>query len=277
MYLEDLDPNASLTDHLTRLLTRNVMLDDAGALLRDQLSEPRNYATLVENIASGFTRLSDIARMSGMEDGAASKYLGVLKKLGVVERAVPATVTRPAQSKLGRYRIVDPYLRFYYRFIWPNRTLIASGRLDVPLATLQQHLHEFVGKHSFEELCREWVLDYAGSGQLGFVPRRIGSFWRSRSGETSGMEIDVMAINEDEHEMLIGECKFTREAIGASVVRKLIEDKTPLVDIDMSKKWTIRYAFFSRSGFSSDARTAAKRFDCEFVDLTRLERDLRKS
>ncbi|NJM41198.1 MAG: DUF234 domain-containing protein [Anaerolineae bacterium] len=142
---------------------------------------------------------------------------------------------------------------------------------------MQQHLHEFVGKNGFEELCREWVLDYANSGQLGFVPRRIGSFWRSRSGKTPGLEIDVLAINEDEHQMLIGECKFTREAIGAAVVRKLIEDKTPLVDIDTSKEWTIRHVFFSRSGFSSDARAAIKGLGCEFVDLARLERDLKKS
>jgi uncharacterized protein len=274
LYLEGLEPDAPLEENLRLLLTRNIMLDDAGALLRDQLSDPRNYAGLVENIAAGFTRLGDIARMTGMEEGAASKYLGVLQRLGIVERMVPATVSRPAQSKLGRYRLLDPYLRFYYRFIWPNRTLIASGRLEQPLAHLRQHLHEFVGRHGFEELCREWVLDRANAGQLGFVPRRVAPFWRSRGSETLGLEIDVMAINEDTKHALIGECKFTREPIGASVVRRLIEDKTPLTGLDASAGWQIRHAFFSRAGFTPEARAAAGRHVCEWVDLARLEREL---
>ena len=36
-----------------------------------------------------------------------------------------------------------------------------------------------------------------------------------------------MAINEDDHQLLLGECKFTQEPINARIVRALIEDKLP--------------------------------------------------
>lgn len=276
LYLEELDQAASLDDNLRLLLSRNVMLDDAGALLRDQLSEPRNYVAITESIAAGFTRLTEIATMSGLDEGAASKYLGVLQKLGVVERNVPATISRPAQSKAGRYHITDPYLRFYYRFIAPQRSLIESGRLEQPLANLRQHLTSFVGKHGFESLCRDWILDQADAGKLGFIPRRVGAYWGRKSQGGGGLEIDVAAINEDEHQILLGECKFTQEPITPSIVKALIDDKAPRVEIDRGQNWTTRFAFFSRNGFTSDAKRAAAGRQCEWIDLTRLERELRE-
>ena len=76
MYLEELNPDAPLEINLALLLERNIMLDDAGALLRDQLSEPRNYVAIAESIASGFTRLTEISKMSGLDEGSTGKYLG---------------------------------------------------------------------------------------------------------------------------------------------------------------------------------------------------------
>ena len=275
LYLEDLDPALPLEDNLSALMRRNVVLDDAGAMLRDQLNEPGQYSSIVESIASGFTALGEIAAMSGIEEGAASKYLSVLQKLGIVERQVPVTISRPAQSKMGRYRIIDPYLRFYFRFISTQRDLIESGRMAQPLANLRQHLPEFVGRHGFEELCREYILDQADSGQLDFVPRRVGAWWRRKAKLQTGIEIDVAAINEDDHILLLGECKFTREPVNARVVRTLIEDKAPLIALPGNARWSLRYCFFSRSGFTDDARAAAAGHDARFVDLDALERGLR--
>ncbi len=275
MYLEELDASLPIDANLRALMRRNVVLDDAGAMLRDQLSEPGQYSSIVENIASGFTTIGEIAKMCGSEESAISKYLSVLQRLGLVERQVPITVSRPAQSKMGRYRIVDPYLRFYFRFISSQRDLIESGRMEQPLANLRQHLPEFVGKHGFEELCRDYILDQADTGKLGFVPRRVGSHWRRQSKSQTGLEIDVAAINEDEHCLLLGECKFTREPVGGRVVRALIEEKAPRIELPSSKGWRLRYMFFSRSGFTPDALEAASGHDAQFIDLVQLEQGLR--
>jgi AAA+ ATPase superfamily predicted ATPase len=275
MYLEGLDPDAALEDNLSALMRRNVVLDDAGAMLRDQLSEPSQYSGIVENIANGFTTLGEIAAMSNIEEGAASKYVSVLQRLGLVERRVPITVSKPARSKMGRYQVTDPYLRFYFRFISPQRDLIESGRMTQPLANLRQHLPEFVGRHGFEELCREYVLDQADAGKLGFTPRRVGAWWRRKAKLQPGAEIDVAAINEDDHVLLLGECKFTRQPLGARVVRALIDDKAPLIDLPAGKRWTLRYIFFSREGFTDDARAAAAGHPATFVDLRALEAGLR--
>ncbi len=54
----------------------------------------------------------------------------------LVERTVPVTVTNPERSRQSFYRIVDPYLRFWFRFVLPahDRLIDAGGA--------QRHLTE---------------------------------------------------------------------------------------------------------------------------------------
>jgi len=77
-------------------------LQTAFADVRDQLSEPRNYAAIVEAIAAGFTRITEIATMAGLPHSSVGKYLSVLQHLGIVARMVPApnnTASAQARSK----------------------------------------------------------------------------------------------------------------------------------------------------------------------------------
>ncbi|OGO42380.1 MAG: hypothetical protein A2Z04_08745 [Chloroflexi bacterium RBG_16_57_9] len=270
-YLELLDPERTANENLRRLLSSSMILDDAGALLRDQLNEPRNYVAIVEAIAAGFTRSTEIATMAGLEPSNVSKYLGVLQHLGIVAREVPATVSRPEQSKQGRYRIVDHYLRFYYRFMAPARTLLERGYTNQVWANISQHLPEFIGSFAFEELCREWVLRQGDTGQLPFIPRRVGAFWSHKTAQ-----IDVVAINPDEHAILLGECKWTTEPIGKAIVTTLL-GKMPKVIPGLLDRWHVYYAFFSKSGFTDEARRATGKAPCFWVSLDQLDQALSES
>jgi hypothetical protein len=269
-YLELFKPNQSLNENLEALLSNRVMMDDAGVLLRDQLSEPRNYIAIVSAIASGFTRTTEIATMSGLENSNVSKYLSVLQHLGIVIRDVPATESRPEHSKQGRYRIVDPYLRFYFRFIVSQRTNLERGLKQQAWDNVRQHLFEFIGTHTFEELCREWVARQGDAGKLPFAPQRVGSFWSRK-----GPQVDIVAINEDAHAILLGECKWTKEPVGRSVVQELLE-KTPQVVPGDLENWKVYYAFFSKSGFTDEAKKLGRTANCLWISLEQMDRDLRE-
>jgi len=55
---------------------------------------------------------------------------------------------------------------------WPSRRFAS--------ALMRDHLIDFIGTHTFEELCRDWVAVQADLGALPFLPERIGSFCRGR-------------------------------------------------------------------------------------------------
>jgi AAA+ ATPase superfamily predicted ATPase len=267
-YLELLEPDRTVDENLRGLLSSSMILDDAGALLRDQLSEPRNYVAIVESIAAGFTRLTEIATMAGLPHSSVGKYLSVLQHLGIVERIVPATVHRPDESKQGRYRIVDHYLRFYYRFLAPARTNLERGLSAQVWANMRQHLAEFIGTYTFEELCQEWVLMQADAGHLPFIPRRVGAAWGRKT-----FQVDVVAVNDDEHAILLGECKWTAGALGRSVVRSLI-DKTAAVLPEGVEGWKVTYAFFSKEGFTAEAKKEVANIPTFWIDLPTLDQGL---
>ena len=269
-YLELLDPKRGAEANIRDLLSSSMIIDDAGALLRDQLGEPRNYVAVVEAIAAGYARSTEIAKMSNLQDSNVSKYLGVLQNLDIVTREVPASESRPERSKLGRYRIVDHYLRFYYRFLAPGRTNLERGLAEQVWQNIRQHLPEFVGTHIFEELCREWVLRQGDAGRLSFVPRRVGSDWGKGK-----PQIDVMAVNEDEHAILLGECKWLNEPIRRNVVTDFLARASRSIP-EPSDRWKVTYAFFSRSGFTDEARRAATGYQCLWISMDDIDAALKR-
>jgi len=190
-YLELFSDELNLLNNLREyfITPANMMLDDAAFLLREQLEEPRNYMAILEAIAAGNHKLSDVAKMAGIDRGATNKYLSVLSELGYVERRVPATVRHPERSRQGRHVITDAYLRFYFRFLRPYLGDIERGRLNRVINLLSTHLTDFIGNHTFEELCQEWLNIKVDRGELPYELDRVGSHW------SKAAQVDVVGIN----------------------------------------------------------------------------------
>lgn len=268
-YIEQFDDRLNILQNLQERIVSptNVMLTDAPFLLHEQLDEPRNYMSVIETIAAGYHSLSDVARMSGISRSNIGKYLSVLNELGYVERQVPATVRRPSQSRQGRYVIIDPYLRFYFRFLAPNLSSIERGRTRQTISLLSDHLPDFIGTHTFEELCREWIDARAEVDNFPFLPERVGSFWSKEA------QVDVLAINWRTKDILLGECKWQKQTVGRQVIQTLF-DKTEKV-LPQNAEWSVHYAFFSRHGFTEPAQELAQSKQTLLVSFPEIEADIR--
>lgn len=193
----------------------------------------------------------------------------VSRELDYVERFVSATECRPENSRHGRYVVTDAYLRFYYRFLAPHRSAIEQGRIKQATSLLDDHLLDFIGTHTFEELCREWVGISAEMELLSFLPERIGSklLVKAGPGRCSG-------INWRTRDILLGECKWGHQAVGREVIQTLIE-KTAKV-LPKQIKWGVHYAFFARSGFTPEAVTLAQEHRAHPITLDQIESDMQQ-
>lgn len=266
-YIELFDDRLNIIENLRRHIVTpsNIMLGDAAFLLHEQLDEPRNYMAIIDAIASGNYALTDIALHAGIDRTNIVKYLGILQELGYVERCVPATVRRPERSRKGRYVITDAYLRFYYRFLQPNLAFIEQGMVEQAISLLRDHLVDFIGTHTFEELCRDWVAVQADRGVMPFLPERIGSFW------SKDAQVDVTAINWRTKEILLGECKWGTNNVGKDTIQKLIEKSNKVLQ---KNEWDFYYAVFSRRGFTPAAREEAANSNVKLVTLHQIEADM---
>ena len=186
----------------------------------------------------------------------------------MVERKLPATI-KPAMrghSRLGRYHLSDPYFRFYFRFLDPLREDLEHDRERV-FRFIQQGLNSFVGSTAFEEISRQWLLHQSNQGKLVVKFEQIGQHWSRK------VQIDVVGINWDHKVLLLGECKWEKKPLSVKVVKQLLTDKTPLVLRDLKidqSEWRIRYAFFSRNGFTPAAEKMAAKHKAHLVSLDQL-------
>lgn len=273
-YLEWLQPQRSLANNLREVILApgSLFVAEPELLLYDEVREPRVYRAVLQAIGGGAHTLDDIANAVLVGKAHLSAYLTRLQELHLVERRLPATVPpgKRAGSRMGRYHLTDPFLKFYYRFVAPQRAELGYQPEPV-LASIKEQLRAFVGATAFEELCRAWVWRLSQSKQLKFQVDQVGSHW------SRAVQADVVAVNWQSKHILVGECKWGADAVAVDVVRAVIETKIPAVLRalpDEGESWQSVGAVFGRAGFTPAAQTLAKEKRVLLVDLERLDRDL---
>ena len=278
-YLEQFTDELSILQNLRANLFRETGLfrTDPDYLIGEQVRDLKVYQAVLSAIAMGARKPADIALQADLpQRSGVDPYLAQLVEMDYVRRELPATVSpnKRQTSRLSRYVLADNYLRFYFRFVRSNLALIAQQLYDEVEKRISEQLRAFVGVTAFEELSREWILTQARAGTMPFSVEEVGSHWGG------GVQVDVVAMNWRERQILLGESKWQGEPIRNRIVRELIETKTPKVLKLLPEEgdgWHVHYAFFSRNGFTDDARTLANERGAQLVDLTRLDQDLRRA
>lgn len=270
-YLERWRDGATIRQNVERLFLRRMswFRNEPMVLVSDLTDrETTNYEAILKAIADGNHARDAIARHASLESTALSHYLPRLEALHLVERRVPATVPldKLKTSRRSRYFLHDPFLRFYYRFIDANLHLIEGGLPNQLWHMIEDNFRAFAALE-FENICREWVLRQAQQNQLPFSPDNLGSHW------SKTVQIDVVAINWSERQLLLGECKWGDRPLSRKVVTELIEHKTPklLREVpDLDEDWDIHYAFFTRHSFTDAARAEARRYGATLRTLVEI-------
>jgi uncharacterized protein len=256
-YWEQFDPSESLDRNIKEHLLSGAYLseDEPRLLLQDFVSEIHNYVAILRAIANGYRTPRDMARAAGLNERHISMYIKNLLQTGFVERRIP--VTARGATRQGRHYILDPYLRFYYRFLSQRQAQLALGVRDQALAEIKKHLVDFIGTHTWEELSREWLLRASGKEIIPFLPDQVGNIWNKEA------QIDVAGVNFMDKTLILGECKWNRRSMGVDVLKVLIE-KTEKV-LPREGDWQVYYLGFSRLGWKQSALDFVRDFSAQRI------------
>ncbi len=104
----------------------------------------------------------------------------------------------------------------------------------------------------------------AADGRLGARFTRWGRWWNREN------EIDVVALDNDSHDILFCECKWQNRKIGVDVI-KLLLDKSLLVNWFNGVRKE-HYAVVSKAGFTKNAVGFAKDKGVMLFDLKDMEK-----
>ncbi len=224
-------------------------------VLRTELTEPNRYFAILKAIAAGSTTANEVAGTVGIDGKQISTYTQKLERLRLVEREVPITEDK-AKSRRGRYRILDPLFRFWFRFVYGNEDRYERLGEEAYRTVIEPEMADFVSQ-GFETLCQD-ALPGLYPGET-FVD--IGRWWYKEH------EVDVVGLTDD-GTMVAGECKFTSSPLDYSALASLEDHADEIRWSSDSGDVEREYALFARSGFTQSVReAAADRDDLELFDL----------
>jgi DNA-binding MarR family transcriptional regulator len=255
--------------------------DDVGAWIVDRVLDPSTavfheddlvfaadpsvpdanvYRSILQAIVAGERTPSGIARLTGRKVTSLGRHIDRLVDAGLVTRTPD-----PLRAKRSVLDVNDPFLRFHYAIIRPNRPALARRRgEDVWRRQQATFRSQVLGPH-FEQVCRAAVLDF----DLGLPEvADVGATTLHDPARGDVHEVDVVGTDERGRVLLIGEAKAStsprtlRDLHRLERLRSLLPG-TPGGDVHL--------AVFTLNGADRELRRiASQRSDVTVVDAATL-------
>lgn len=215
-YLEEILPNQSAESNIQRLCFQKegFLFAEFERIFSDLFStRSATYKTIVERLVEGPCELSDIyAALKVEKSGVISNYMDDLVTTGFISQDFTWHLKTGVDSKLSHYRLKDNYLRFYLKYIQPNKKKIERQGLK-----LLPQWQSAMGLQ-FENL----VLGNRKSVQqiLGIDPSEIvndNPFFQRQAKNRAGCQIDYL-IQTKFGTCYLCEIKFCSGPVTSSVI-----------------------------------------------------------
>lgn len=218
-------------------------------LLAEEFDDPRSYLTILQAIGLGRTKFSEILQQSQIQATSLPVYLQTLAQLRLIKKEAPITENQPQKSKKGNYSLADPFLRFYFSFIFPNNSLIKSRSYDAVFSRRGEILRQLVAK-SYEDSAGEFIGEAI---EMGILPdfEQIGRWWDKNT------EIDLVGLNKADNSILFVEAKWNNKPLGIGVLEELKRKAKRLKWGEEGRKE--HFALAAKGGFSKELIGLAKK------------------
>jgi len=235
-----------------------------STLIEEFGSEHPSYFSILEAVALGNSEMTTIANKSGIKVKSITKYLGQLvRDFRYLNYEVPITEARPWKSKKGRYFLSDNFFKFWFRYVYRNRSDYEIGNYDALMNKIEVDFESLVGRE-FEKITEQFLIEMNNQNKLPFKFSKIGKWWRK------GIEIDILALNESSKDIFFCECKWQNRKTNVNVLADLM-DKSRSVEWNTGKRKE-HFAVVSKSGFTLKAEEFAKENNFSLYTLRDFDR-----
>lgn len=196
-------------------------------LMKYEFKDTSTYKKILEAIALGNTKLGEIKNYIGLKGADITPYLKNLMETEFIEKRTP--ILESIKSRKGRYYLKDNFLRFWFRFIYPNLTFIEEGIFSA--GEIKKEYNQYLG-YVFEKISMDFLIEKRKYLPFEFI--KIGKQWGKEKGIS--YEIDIVATGKNE----IGffECKWKelKNKEAENILVKL-KEKTEVIKKNFKKKF----------------------------------------
>ena len=115
----------TIEESMARMLSeKSPFITFAEVVLSSHFLRPESYAMLLHAIVTGHNSVSELGRFTGFPYNKCDKYLKSLMAAGLVEAVKQENESGAEKTS---YQICNPYLEIWFRYVYPNRTMLAAG------------------------------------------------------------------------------------------------------------------------------------------------------
>lgn len=228
------------------ILMKGCYLQQEGQrLIAEELRETSVYCTILAALAEGRQKLNELYLHTGFSRAKISVYLKNLMGLDVVEKIFSVDTPGHSHMKKGIYRISNAYVRFWFKFIYPNYgACMTMAPEDFYERYIAPDFDDYCEEY-FSMVCREYMMLSAGRGALPFKPVKSG-LYEGKSGK-----IDYVGQSEDGR-VIVAFSDFSKNPISFE------EYQTKRITIEKAGLSPEMVYFFGRVGFEERLRLEAE-------------------
>lgn len=183
------------------------------------------YYSILHSIATGKTKLHDIALAVHMKESSITRHLLELEHTFHLIKAL-----RPIDNKKNtRYSITHPLIHFWFIFVYDQFSHYSIRDVSHIMGTIKEQFNTFFGKR-FEEISRDLILELQEREKLPFHMDSLSNWWGfTRVGEErKEVEIDLVGFNTKQKKILFVECKWSEHVHPLKLLQEL-KEKSRLV------------------------------------------------
>ncbi|MCR5491970.1 MAG: hypothetical protein K6F32_07580 [Bacilli bacterium] len=243
-YISLYNPRKSFKNNVTSLILSDLgTLRNEPSIVLEELSDGTSANLVLQNIATGAHDFRRIHQKAGLNSTAATSY--------VLSRLADMSLVRK-EKMIGtndfRYYLADPFLIFYYRFIFLRQSEIFLYGEDAYFEeAIKPIWQKDVLPHRYEDLCAEYLALASRYGQgIRFV--ELGKATFRHDGENG--EFDIVGKSKDG--IAVYECKYEKSPLSLEQVTHLEKQ------VEKSGLSTYVLGYFAKDAFEADALKAIK-------------------
>ncbi|MBF5059062.1 AAA family ATPase [Candidatus Neptunochlamydia vexilliferae] len=267
-YLEAIDPGLTAEENIHRLCfsEEGLLFNEFNRIFHDLFSKrSKAYKDIVESLVNTLS-LSQKEICQSIKRGngrVMSEYIKDLTEAGFISADFTWDFKTTKQSNLRKYRLSDNYLRFYLKYISPNREKILKGKFKNSSLYSASSWETIMG-FQFENLVtnNSWELF-----QLLYIrPEDYeydGPYFQTKTTKRNGCQIDYLI--QAKSTLYICEVKFSKNPIGPQVVEDM---QKKIANLEIPRHISYRPILIHVGGVTEEV--IAKDYFNQIIDWTEL-------
>lgn len=195
-YLEEILPSQSAEENIRRLCFQpeGLLFREFDQIFSDLFSKKSTtFGYIVRHLTDGASDLDTLCKALEWEKGGkVSGYLHELVETGFVAEDVTWNIKTTKTSRLKKYRISDNYVKFYLKYVEPNKEMIINSLFSDKALTSLPGWNAMMG-FQFENLILNnyhKLLEVLNINPSEIV--KLGPFFQRPSKRNKGCQIDLL-------------------------------------------------------------------------------------